>query len=69
MEDQLDPCRVRAASVWVMEEAAANEGHSLLSFDDLLNRLMEKRLEERSLSTRIRSLHKPNLTSSMMNSC
>jgi hypothetical protein len=46
MEDQLDPCRVRAASVWVLEEAAANEGHSLLSFDDLLNRLMEKRLEE-----------------------
>lgn len=46
MEDQLDPCRVRAASVWVLEEVAANEGHSLLSFDDLLNRLMEKRLEE-----------------------
>jgi hypothetical protein len=46
MDNQLDPCRVRAASVWAMEEAAANEGHSLLSFDDLLNRLIEKRLEE-----------------------
>ncbi len=46
MDDQLDPRRVRAASVWVMEEAAANEGHTLLSFDDLLNRLMNKRLDE-----------------------
>lgn len=47
INDQLDERRVRALSVLVLEEAAANDGHSLLPFDDLLNRLMEKQLNER----------------------
>ena len=46
IDDQLDRRRVRALSVWVMEEAASLDGHSLLPFDDLLNRLMEKQLDE-----------------------
>jgi hypothetical protein len=46
IDDQLDERRVRALSVWVMEEAASLDGHSLLPFDDLLNRLMEKQLDE-----------------------
>lgn len=46
IDDQLDQRRVRALSVWVLEDAAADDGHSLLPFDDLLNRLMEKQLDE-----------------------
>ena len=46
IDDQLDRRRVRALSVWVMEEAASRDGHSLLPFDDLLNRLADKQLDE-----------------------
>ena len=45
IDNQLDERRVRALSVLVLEEAAAEDGHSLLPFDDLLNRLMEKQLD------------------------
>ena len=41
LEHYLDPRRVRACSVSELEEAAKN-GHSLLAFDDLLTRLLEK---------------------------
>ncbi|MGH9971495.1 MAG: AAA family ATPase [Pyrinomonadaceae bacterium] len=46
IDNQLDERRIRALSVWVMEEAAGSDGHSLLPFDDLLNRLMGKQLDE-----------------------
>lgn len=46
IENQLDERRVRALSVLVLEEAASEDGHSLLPFDDLLNRLVEKQLDE-----------------------
>jgi hypothetical protein len=46
IDDQLDERRVRALCVDVLEEAATNDGHSLLPFDDLLNRLMDKQLDE-----------------------
>lgn len=41
LEHDLDPRRVRACTVSELE-AAANSGHSLLAFDDLLSRLQEK---------------------------
>lgn len=44
-EEDLDPRRVRAVCVLVLEEAASNNGHSLLPFDDLLHKVSEKRLE------------------------
>lgn len=46
MNNQLDARRVRALSVLALEEAAANDGHSLLPFDDLLSRLQTKQLDE-----------------------
>jgi hypothetical protein len=46
IDDQLDQRRVRALSVWVLEDAAADDGHSLLPFDEMLNRLVEKQLDE-----------------------
>lgn len=47
IDNQLDTRRVRALCVWVLEDTAINEGHSLLPFDDLLIRLSKKQLEER----------------------
>ena len=46
IDNQLDERRVRALSILVLEEAAANDGHSLLPFDDLLVRLQSKQLDE-----------------------
>jgi ATP-dependent exoDNAse (exonuclease V) alpha subunit len=43
--DKLDEKRVRALCVWMLEEAA-NEGHSLIPFDDLLQKLEGKTLDE-----------------------
>ncbi|MDD5703111.1 MAG: AAA family ATPase [Dehalococcoidales bacterium] len=45
LSHNLDSRRLRAATVWVMEEAA-EQGHSVLSFDDVLERLKEKSLDE-----------------------
>lgn len=45
-DDQLDPRRTRSLSVLLLEAAASGEGHSLLPFDDLLDRLSEKQLSE-----------------------
>jgi ATP-dependent exoDNAse (exonuclease V) alpha subunit len=45
LEDRLDLRRLRALSIWILEEAS-NEGHSLLPFDDLLNRIQNKSLEQ-----------------------
>jgi len=44
LEHDLDTRRVRAATVWILEEAT-EEGHSLLSFDDVLERLKAKSLD------------------------
>lgn len=41
---QLDKRRIRAAAVWILEEAT-DEGHSILTFDDVLQRLEEKSLD------------------------
>jgi ATP-dependent exoDNAse (exonuclease V) alpha subunit len=46
IDDQLDERRVRALSIWVLEDAATQDGHSLLPLDDLLNRLMAKQLDQ-----------------------
>lgn len=46
IDDQLDERRVRALSVLVLETAALTNGHSLLPFEELLNRLMTKQLDE-----------------------
>ena len=45
LTDNLDERRVRAFSVSIMEEAAA-EGHSLLPFSDVLDRLQTKAMDE-----------------------
>jgi energy-coupling factor transporter ATP-binding protein EcfA2 len=45
LSDQLDERRVRAMVVWSLEEAA-NEGHSILTIDDVLGRMQEKSLDE-----------------------
>ena len=46
IDNQLDERRVRALSVLTLEDAAINDGHSILPFDDLLARLREKQLDE-----------------------
>ncbi len=45
MESNLDERRVRAISVLVLEEAA-DQGHSILLFEDVLQRIEEKALDE-----------------------
>lgn len=45
LDSQLDERRMRAITVWVLEEAAA-QGHSLLPFGDALERLEGKILDE-----------------------
>jgi len=44
LTDKLDERRARALCIWMLEEAAA-EGHTLLPFDDILQRIGEKSLE------------------------
>jgi hypothetical protein len=45
LTDQLDERRVRAMSIWILE-GAADEGHSILPLEDVLNRMQEKSLDE-----------------------
>lgn len=47
LTDKLDERRARALCIWMLEEAAA-EGHTLLPFDDILQRIGEKSLENSS---------------------
>ncbi len=44
LTDKLDDRRGRALCIWILEEAAS-EGHTLLPFDDVLQRIGEKCLE------------------------
>lgn len=46
LSDNLDERRLRAISVLILEEAA-NEGHSLLSFEEVLERMQSKALDEK----------------------
>ena len=46
LTDNLDERRVRAFAVSILEEAAALEGHSLLPFSDVLERLQAKAMDE-----------------------
>lgn len=46
IEDELDERRARALTVWVLEETATADGHSLLPFADVLDRLQQKQLDE-----------------------
>lgn len=46
LSDNLDERRLRAISVMVLEEAAG-EGHSILSFDEVLERMKSKALDEK----------------------
>ncbi len=46
LADNLDERRLRAISVLILEEAS-NEGHSLLSFDEVLERMQSKALDEK----------------------
>lgn len=46
LEDHLDERRVRALAVAVMEEAAGSEGHSVLPFQELLERMQAKSLDQ-----------------------
>lgn len=46
MSDQLDERRVRALAVMILENAAENEGHSLLTLNDVLDRMSQKEISE-----------------------
>jgi hypothetical protein len=46
LSDSLDERRLRAIAVLILEEAA-NEGHSILSFDEVLERMQSKALDEK----------------------
>jgi len=45
LSDNLDERRVRAVAISILEEAS-NEGHTLLSFEEVLERMQEKSLDE-----------------------